>query len=271
MNRKRQAFILRRTRRIHRTMGAALFLLFLVISLSGLLLGWKKNSDGFILPRSYRGTSADLIDWISLDTLQVIASNTLLDSVDSNLSTVLARIDARPDKGMVKFVFRDHYWEVQVDGATGNLLHIGLRRSDFIENVHDGSILDDLFHTKGGILKLTYTSVMSLSLLAFTITGFWLWYGPKVMRRVNFGMSKRVFRLPHKSNPKSDLIGLDDFYKQTASQLSKEVRKQYCENLIGRLEHDLKIAKDPNMIKHFKRHVRAAKRELELISSSGEL
>jgi hypothetical protein len=87
------------------------------------------------------------------------------------------------DKGMVKFVFLDHFWGIQLDGATGKLLHIEKRRSDFIENIHDGSILDSYFKTNGEQIKLFYTSIMGLALLTFTITGFWLWYGPKRMRK----------------------------------------------------------------------------------------
>jgi hypothetical protein len=89
----------------------------------------------------------------------------------------------RPDKGMVKFVFAEGYWGIQLDGSTGELLHIERRRSDFIENIHDGSILDYVFNTDGEYFKLFYTTIMGLSLLLFTITGFWLWVGPKQMRR----------------------------------------------------------------------------------------
>ncbi|HEX8337897.1 MAG TPA: hypothetical protein VF621_14265, partial [Pyrinomonadaceae bacterium] len=71
---------------------------------------------------------------------------------------------------------------VQLDGATGEVLHVERRRADFIENLHDGSILDYLAGTEGGQIKLAYTSIMGLALLTFTVTGFWLWYGPKRFR-----------------------------------------------------------------------------------------
>lgn len=183
MKRKKQASILRSVRKIHRTLGISLFALFLVVSLSGLLLGWKKNSGGYILPKTHRGTTTELSQWLSINILQQIAQKTLLDSVNSNLSTQLNRIDARPSKGMVKFIFQDHHWSVQLDGATGQVLNIGRRRSDWIENVHDGSILDDFFGTSSSVFKLIYSSVMGVSLLGFTVTGFWLWYGPKRMRK----------------------------------------------------------------------------------------
>jgi len=100
------------------------------------------------------------------------------------MSLEIDRIDIRKEKGSVKFIFLDSFYEVQLDGATGRVLSIGKRRSDFMENIHDGSIVDDYLGTNGYI-KLVYTNVMGISLLIFTITGFWLWYGPKRMRKAN--------------------------------------------------------------------------------------
>lgn len=180
--RKRQAKVLRIFRKIHRTTGALLFIFFFVISATGLLLGWKKNTNGLILPKTQKGTSTELVEWLPVDSLHTIACQTLHTSVSPDLSLELDRIDIRKDKGSVKFNFVDHYYEVQLDGATGNVLSIGQRRSDFFENVHDGSIIDRYLGTSG-VVKLIYSTIMGLSLLMFTITGFWLWYGPKRMRK----------------------------------------------------------------------------------------
>lgn len=181
--RRKQAKVLRVFRKIHRTIGAFLFLFFLFVSSTGILLGWKKHSNGKILPKSYKGTSTELAEWLPLDVLHKKACQILQDSVSTELSLELERIDVRKKKGMVKFVFVDHYYGIQLDGATGDLLTIERRRSDFIENIHDGSILDYYFGTKKEIIKLIYTTIMGLALLTFTITGFWLWYGPKRMRK----------------------------------------------------------------------------------------
>lgn len=181
--RKRQAKLLRVFRKIHRTTGAILFVFFFFVSVTGLLLGWKKNSGGLILPESYKGTSSDLKDWLPIDSLYKNACKYLHDSVSSELSPDLERIDIRKDIGMVKFVFSENFWGIQLDGATGNLLHIERRRSDIIENIHDGSILDYFFETGKEQIKLVYTTIMGLALLTFTTTGFWLWFGPKRMRR----------------------------------------------------------------------------------------
>jgi len=181
--RKKQAQTLRDFRKIHRLTGAVLFIFFFIVAITGVFLGWKKHSGGIILPKSYQGTSTDLKTWQPINDLNRIATQILKDSVDSNLSTKLNRIDIRKGKGMLKFTYSEHHWEIQLDGATGALLNIGKRHSDWIENVHDGSIIDGLLGISKGWFKLFYTTIMGLALLLFTVTGFWLWYGPKRMRK----------------------------------------------------------------------------------------
>jgi len=183
--RKRQAKILRISRKIHRTTGAILFVFFFMTAVTGLLLGWKKHSGGIILPESYKGKSTNQQDWLPIHILHEKAVKVAREEISSDLSLELERIDVRSDKGMVKFVFVEGYWGIQLDCTTGELLHIERRRSDFIENIHDGSFLDYLFGTNDEQIKLVYTSVMGLALLTFTITGFWLWYGPKRFRAAN--------------------------------------------------------------------------------------
>ena len=179
---RRRAKVLKIARKIHRTTGAFLFAFFFVVACTGLLLGWKKNSGGLILAKTHQGSSADLKEWLPIHILHGKAIAVLRESVSPDLSLELERIDIRPDQGAVKFVFTEHYWGVQLDGATGEVLHLERRRADFVENVHDGSILDYLAGTSGEKIKLAYTSVMGVALLTFTTTGFWLWYGPKRFR-----------------------------------------------------------------------------------------
>jgi uncharacterized iron-regulated membrane protein len=180
--RKRQAKILRIARKLHRTTGALLFIFFFIVAITGLLLGWKKHSGGIILPKSYQGKSTDMKNWLPVDVLHQKALTIAREQISPDLSPELERIDFRPDKGMVKFVFVQDYWGLQIDCTTGELLHLERRHSDLIENIHDGSILDYLIDTDGGQFKLVYTTIMGGALLLFTISGFWLWYGPKRFR-----------------------------------------------------------------------------------------
>ena len=164
--RQQQASTLRLFRKLHRFTGAALFIFFFIVAVTGTLLGWKKHSNGVLLAETQSGTTSDLSKWLPLDTLQQLAIGYAHMHIDKNV-----------------FVFAEGFWGIQVDGATGKLLSIERRRSDFVEKIHDGSILDEVFNTSNGQIKLIYTSIMGLALLIFTITGFWLWYGPKRMRK----------------------------------------------------------------------------------------
>jgi uncharacterized iron-regulated membrane protein len=181
-NRKKQAKVLRAFRKVHRAMGATLFVFFFVISVSGLFLGWKKNSFGILLSKTKQGTSTELKNWQPIDSLQKAAFFYLKEKVSDDVSLEIDRIDIRKNKGVIKFIFTEYYG-IQLDGVTGDLLLFERRYSDFIENIHDGSALDVYFKTKGNPIKLVYTTIMSIALLLFTITGFWLWLGPKRMKR----------------------------------------------------------------------------------------
>ena len=182
-SRQTQAKILRIFRKVHRATGASLFIFFFIIAITGILLGWKSHSANLIIPQSYKGSSVDLQNWLPIDSLHKKALLILKDSISSDLSADLDRIDIRKNKGMVKFIFENHTWEIQLDGATGNVLNIGKRHSDFIEDLHDGTILDTWFNTSSKPFRVIYTSIMGLALLLFTITGFWLWYGPKRLKK----------------------------------------------------------------------------------------
>lgn len=170
-----QARTLRTVRKIHRVSSIWLFMFLLLVAGSGLLLGWKKNTGDALLPQTRKGSSTTLSEWLPLDSLMNIADATL-SSHYPELSRGVSRVDLRPTRGIAKFIYEDHYLGIQLDGKTGEVLHIGKRNSDLIENIHDGSVLDRFLGTNG-ILKLIYTSVTGISLLMFTLTGIWLWYG----------------------------------------------------------------------------------------------
>jgi hypothetical protein len=93
------------------------------------------------------------------------------------------RVDIRPSKGIVKISFKNSYDGLQIDCTNAKVLLVEKRYSDMIEQIHDGSIVDHFFGFKLGFFKLVYTTLMSLSLLTFCLTGFWLYYGPKKLKR----------------------------------------------------------------------------------------
>ncbi len=171
------------SRRIHRKIALPALFFFFMIAFTGLLLGWKKNSAGALLPQTQKGITTDQTKWLSIDSLHTLAMQTLKDSVSTTLSTDISRIDIRPTKGIAKFVFDNHYWEIQLDCSTGKALQIAHRNSDLIERIHDGSIIDHVFNIKGSPFKLLYTTLAGISLLSFVITGIFLYFGAKWVKR----------------------------------------------------------------------------------------
>ncbi|HEY0678812.1 MAG TPA: PepSY domain-containing protein [Chitinophagaceae bacterium] len=180
MENKKQARLIRFARWMHRKIALPLLIFFFVISLSGLLLGLKKNT-GLLAP-TQQGVSADLSNWMGMDSLQTLAIAAFRDSLRPEEQVEIDRIDVRPDKGIAKFSFKGNYWGVQMDCTNGRVLLIERRHGDFIEDLHDGSIIDNLIGTNGEEVKVFYTTVMGVSLLLLVVSGFWLWYGPKRIR-----------------------------------------------------------------------------------------
>jgi len=164
---------LRQFRSIHQWIGIGVVVFLLFSSVTGLLLGWKKEV-AWLQPPTQKGGSTDVADWVSYDQV-VKTANRALDSVCHEQSGI-ERIDARPDKGIIKVVYLN-FWEVQVDGKSGKALSVAPRNADWIEHIHDGSIISDGF-------KLLYTNYIGLGLLVMSITGFWLWLGPRTIRKL---------------------------------------------------------------------------------------
>jgi len=179
----KRAKVLRVFRKLHRLTGTFLFVFFFVVSVSGLLLGWKKHSGDLLLAQTRTGTSVNQTEWLPLSEISAKAQAYLRDSVSPELSSEIDRIDVRPGKGVAKILFEGHYQSMQIDMVTGEVLNQETRRSDFVEHLHDGSLVDDLMGWKKGLFKLFYTTTLGLALLLFTITGFWLWCGPKLLRK----------------------------------------------------------------------------------------
>lgn len=171
----RGAKLLRTLRSLHLYAGLPLLIFVVISSVTGLALGWKKNFE-LLQPPTKRGSSTTLQDWRPLHDLATIAEGALATHLAgaSGATPELDKMDVRVDRGVVKVIFTG-YWEVQVDGASGEVKSIARRHSDWIEQLHDGSIVSDPF-------KLFAMTALALGLLALGASGFWLWYGPRRIR-----------------------------------------------------------------------------------------
>jgi len=174
MNYKKLINSLRQFRTWHRFIGTGLGFFVIIMSITGILLGWKKNVD-LLQPPEQKGTSSDLTQWVTVESIVQSASH----AVDSVVGRTIEvdKLDVRPSKGIIKVLFKEGYWEVQVDGTTGKSLSVMQRHTDWIEQLHDGSIINDF-------VKLTYSNIIGWGVLILTLSGFWLWYGPKMVKKM---------------------------------------------------------------------------------------
>lgn len=168
---------LRLYRVFHRWLGIPLILFFFIIGITSILLAWKKKAE--LLPPTLK-TKVENGTWILPSEMVKIGESEM---VKLGLDPEVDRIDIRPDKGIAKVTFKTHFKEVQVDGYSGNVLSVSTRHSDWIEKVHDGSIVDYYWTGEEGA-KLTYSTLTSLGLILMSISGFYLWYFPKKIRKL---------------------------------------------------------------------------------------
>ncbi len=165
-------------RKLHRFFTLYLLFFIFTMSVTGLLLGWKKNFYYLQAP-TLTGVSTNPDQWRSINSIVSLALQHARNLPEPIQNAQIDRIDVRPTKGMAKVLFKDTYLAFQIDLTTGAILSVEQRRSDFIEQLHDGSIVDDLMGWGSGAFKLFYTTVSALAMLFYAITGFWLWFAPK--------------------------------------------------------------------------------------------
>lgn len=148
-----------------------------IIGATGLLLAWKK--EFYFLPP----TKKDVVTGPSLplEKIQDIASQYIFNN--TKLDTLIDRIDVRLNSGVAKVRFVNHYSEVQVGIRSGKILSVDYRASDLIEQIHDGSIIDSLAGTEDDWFKKFYVTLTCIGLMTLSITGFYLWYNPKLIKR----------------------------------------------------------------------------------------
>jgi len=160
----------------HRLLGTTLAIFLFISAITGILLALKKDV-AVIQPPTQKGVSKTLETWLPLDSLAAMATHAFHDAHPIEYDNYVDRMDVRPSKGVVKVLFERGYWEVQIDGTSGEIKSIAKRHSDWIEHLHDGSIVSDLF-------KLITMNLLGFGLLFLIITGLWLWYGPRRVKKL---------------------------------------------------------------------------------------
>jgi len=157
-------------RKVHRWGAVIAALPLLVIMASGVVLQLKRES-AWIQPPTQQGTGTELL--LPWDQVLEVTKGVPEAGVESWAD--IDRLDVRPSKGMLKVRCKNR-WEVQIDTSSGKVLSSTLRRSDWIESIHDGSWFHDSF-------KLWVFLPAGLILCGLWVTGVYLWLLPHLVRR----------------------------------------------------------------------------------------
>lgn len=156
-------------RRIHYWLAAVSALPVLVIVASGILLHFKKNA-AWIQPPERRGEGT--APSVTMD--RILEASRGVPEAGVREWSDIRRVDLRPARGMLKVVSEGN-WEIQIDAATGEVLQSAYRRSDLIEELHDGSWFHDA-------VKTWIFLPAGIALLVLWVTGLWLFLHPYLAR-----------------------------------------------------------------------------------------
>jgi hypothetical protein len=141
----------------------------LIVILSGILLLLKKEST-WIQPPTAKGQTGDP----SVGFSQILSAAISVPQSGIRSWDDIARLDIRPDKGLVK-VHATNHWEIQLDHRSGEILQVAYRRSDIIESLHDGSFFHDS-------VKLWVFLPSAMVLLILWLTGIYLFVKPYLIK-----------------------------------------------------------------------------------------
>ena len=141
----------------------------LIVILTGVLLLLKKEHH-WIQPPTAKGQKGE--PTVELPRVLAVAMSIPQAAIQSWGD--IARLDIRPDKGLIKIHAVNH-WEIQLDHRSGEVLQVAYRRSDLIEALHDGSF----FHER---VKLWIFLPSALILLVLWITGIYLFVKPQMLK-----------------------------------------------------------------------------------------
>lgn len=148
----------------------------IVVAVTGILLQVKKQWS-WIQPIEQKGQRA-----FGAVEGSVIDLDTLLERIQAcKLARVnswddVRRIDIRPSTGVAKITTKDG-WEIQADMVDGRVLQEAVRRSDWIESMHDGSFFG------GDTVKLGVFLPSGVVMLMMWATGLWLFWLPISVKR----------------------------------------------------------------------------------------
>jgi len=173
--------LLQQFRNLHKKFASVLFVFFFLIGLTGSLLSFKSAFTKVIFENKKISAESKLTSILPLDSLETIATTILNEKANMKFKKS-EKVEIKIAKGTVLFYYKDAY-SIQLNGSSGEPILIEKKFGGIIQDIHDGAILDSLFINKLSLSKKVYSIIMGLSLLLLTITGTYLWYKPKMIKK----------------------------------------------------------------------------------------
>jgi uncharacterized iron-regulated membrane protein len=157
--------VIRAPRIWHKWIGGIVGLFILLIAVTGTLLALKHNVGAIRTPTE-RGTRVETHEGV-ISIQQVIDAAIAVGRPEIQSVEDIDRIDYRPGRNNFKVQSSEGYWEIQVDGTSGEILSSSFRNDHFIETIHDLS-----FFTTA--LRDYWLPVVGVGLTALSLTGYWM-------------------------------------------------------------------------------------------------
>jgi len=140
-----------------------------VVICTGNLLQLKKDIS-WIQPEEVKTKARE----VTISPDQILKAAIAASPLEVKTWDDIARVDIRPDRGLVKVSAQNH-WELQLHAGTGETLQVAYRRSDLIESLHDGSWFHDA-------AKLWIFFPSGIVLFGLWLTGIYLFVLPYWVR-----------------------------------------------------------------------------------------
>ena len=173
--------LLQNFRSLHKKFASLLFAFFFLIGLTGSLLAFKSAFTKVIFENKEISGESKLAAILPLDSLEKMATSILNKKANTRFAKS-EKVEIKITKGTVLFYYKDAY-SIQLNGASGAPILIEKKFGGIIQDIHDGAILDSLLTNKLSLSKKVYSIIMGLSLLLLTITGTYMWYKPKMIKK----------------------------------------------------------------------------------------
>ena len=158
---------------LHRWLGVTVGLILMMSAVTGVLLLVKKDY-AWIQPKVVRGAEGPPERLKPLH--EVFEAVFALDLPQFRSEADIKKVDFRPDKRVHKVISRHDDLEVQVCAITLRTSGPNVRRSDWLERLHDGSLFGDFAHDR--VMPL-----VACVLLFLGGSGYVMWLWPKYVRR----------------------------------------------------------------------------------------